>query len=117
MNTETLNTESTDLTPAVEAKPEVTRWHRPAVDVLESEEALQLHVDMPGVAPPDLTVETHRGVLTVSAVRSNGVGYKRTFRVPDTVDAEGITASLEHGVLVLTLPRAEAAKPRTIEVR
>ena len=109
-------TETHTVETVTEAPVEPTRWFRPPVDVLESEEALQLRVDLPGVAPPDLTVETHRGVLTISAVRGNGVGYRRTFRVPDTVAAGEITASLEHGLLVLTLPRAADARPRTIEV-
>jgi HSP20 family protein len=100
------------------------------MDIVRRGEELVVHVDLPGV-PGDkinLTVENH--VLTISAERRASYGENdqvlaqerfdgvitRRLRVPEWVDAEAVTADYVDGVLTVTLPLAEKAKPRRIEV-
>lgn len=94
------------------------RWFRPAVDVLERDEGLILLFDLPGVAPQDIEVTTEEDLLTVQGVRTDGErGWRRVLTLAPTFDPAGIEAKAENGVLVLTLPKTEAAKPRRIEVK
>jgi HSP20 family protein len=104
----------------------------PALDVRETEERFEVTVDLPGMAPEDVTVTFEQGVLTVSGKRefssetkdetyhrierSYG-SFARSVRLPHTTDAERIEASFDKGVLSVRVPKAEAAKPRTIEVK
>jgi HSP20 family protein len=100
------------------------------MDIVRRGESLVVHVDLPGVASDkiDLTVENH--VLTISAERRasydendqilaqerfDGVMTRR-LRVPEWVDADAVTADYTDGVLTVTLPLAEMAKPRHIQV-
>jgi HSP20 family protein len=102
----------------------------PTADVCENEDQYKVWLDMPGVDPKDLDVRFENGTLTVwgkvdprelKATRlfsEYGVGdYYRTFNVTEAIDAGRISAECEDGVLCLTLPKAEAAKPKRIEVR
>src|SRR4051812_46702619 len=100
------------------------------MDVIRRGEELVVHVDLPGVHADkiNLTVENH--VLTISAERRASYGendnvlaqerfdgvISRRLRVPDWVDAEAVSADYADGVLTVTLPLAEKAKPRRIEV-
>jgi len=100
------------------------------MDIVRRGEALVVHVDLPGVAGDkiDLTVENH--VLTISAERRATYGENdqvlaqerfdgvitRRLRVPEWVDSETVTADYTDGVLTVTLPLAEKAKPRRIQV-
>jgi len=98
-------------------EPPVT-WYRPAVDVLESRGGLRLVLDLPGGPPDDIRVQTENLTLTVEGTRSDRrMGWRRAFTLPPTVDGDRIEAQCENGVLTLTLPLLEAAKPRRIEVR
>ena len=84
---------------------------------------------MPGAKREDLNIRVEEGILTISGQASLEIAgdmeysefavqnYHRAFRLSDDVDIEKIDASLKNGVLSLTLPRSEAAKPRQIEVR
>lgn len=102
----------------VAPRPTPVTWFRPAVDVLENAEGLLLVLDLPGVSPDRIDVRAEGRTLTVSGVRSDrAVGWRRVFTLPPTTDTERIGARSENGVLYLTLPTAEAAKPRKIEVR
>ncbi|HER35472.1 MAG: Hsp20/alpha crystallin family protein [Halothiobacillaceae bacterium] len=113
-----------------EGKLEVADW-APAVDIKENESAYQLHVDLPGVDPKQVEVTAEHGVLEIKGDRNSELkesrdGYTRVerqygrfyrrFTLPDQVDADGIKASAEHGVLTVTIPKAATAKPRRIEV-
>lgn len=103
----------------------------PAADVVESDAAFVILVDLPGLRPEAIDVRTERGTLTVTAERpappaaagrmlaSERVHgwYERSFALPSDVDAGRIEARYENGTLTLTLPKAEAAKPRLIEVK
>lgn len=97
------------------------RAYSPPVDVFESQEAIVLHVDVPGVAKEDVTLRLEKNDLAIQATRRESlhgpIEYRRTFTIPQDVDGEAITADLSKGVLVLTLPRKASAKPRTIAVR
>ena len=109
----------------------VQRTYVPNVDIVEADGDLQVFADLPGASSDSIRVDYEDGVLTIHAdvparqpegtkyvLREYGVGaFHRSFRVADTVDASKIEARYRDGVLTLTLPRVEAAKPRRIEVR
>jgi HSP20 family molecular chaperone IbpA len=122
MNVETnAVTKTSPETRVASAKPRETRqvsWLRPPVDVWENDDALTLVLDVPGVAPDAFEIRAEGNSLTVQGVRrEGGRGWHRVFTIPPTIDTEKIEARAENGVLTLVLPRAEAAKPRRIEVR
>lgn len=97
--------------------PRRIAWYRPATDVAESADAFQLTLDAPGVAPSAFELTTEGRTLIVSGVRADGErGWRRAFNLSAAVDAGRITARAENGVLTVTLPKAEAAKPRRIAV-
>jgi HSP20 family protein len=102
----------------------------PACDVYENDSEILLVADVPGVTKDALDVRFERGELTLAArpaplnssgtkLRSEYGGYdfERRFAVPDGIDATGIRAELQQGVLKLHLPKSEAVKPRQIPVR
>jgi HSP20 family molecular chaperone IbpA len=95
----------------------------PAVDVFESKDELLILADLPGVTRDKLEVNFAKGQLTVSgrpgelAPEEGAFDYRRTFVVPQGIDAERISAQLQNGVLRLSLPKPAALKPRTIEVK
>jgi HSP20 family molecular chaperone IbpA len=102
----------------------------PASDIVEREEGFHVIMDLPGVTREMLTIEIEENELTVtgkaerqadSALRRihtefGPVEFARTFTLTDMVDRDKVTASLSNGVLELYLPRAEAARPRRIEI-
>ena len=110
-------TQTNNASPTVRKEAQI-RWHRPAVDVLESRDGVQLVLDLPGVPPDEIQVQTESSTLTVQGVRQDRrIGWRRAFTLPPTVDATRIEARSEDGVLYLTIPLLEAAKPRKIEVK
>jgi HSP20 family protein len=114
------------------SEPSSTRLWAPAVDILETENQLILRADLPDVDMKDIQIEVEGGTLTVKGERKfekateSAVGYHRIernygqfmrcFSVPETVDADQVKASYKNGVLTVTLPKKEAAKPRTVKV-
>src|SRR5918998_5282363 len=104
------------------------RFYVPHTDVWETEEALTVVMEVPGVAREAVEIEVKEDVLRVEArvdpakyeglqpVHTEyGVGHwARAFALPDGVDRERIEARLEDGVLTLTLPKAAEARPRRI---
>ena len=103
----------------------------PALDVEETDEGFTLHIELPGVTVDQVDVAMEENVLTVSGTRDfyaakNADNFRRverrfgTFhraiRLPDRVDPEGIKASFKDGLLTVSVPKAESAKPRRIEV-
>ena len=106
------------------------RWN-PAVEVFESEGALNFSVEVPGLNKDDLKIDVENGHLTISGEKKveseDGKEYfrrerfygefTRTFRLPDSVDTDNISANLTNGVLRISMPRKEEAKPKQIEVK
>lgn len=109
-----------------------TTW-APSVDVVENKDAYVLHAELPGLEKKDINVSVEDGVLTISGERKfegkdekddnyryyerRYGSFSRTFKLPEHVDAAKIKANHKNGVLELTLPKTEAAKPRQIEVK
>ncbi|MDX1433989.1 MAG: Hsp20/alpha crystallin family protein [Gammaproteobacteria bacterium] len=109
----------------------VTSHWAPAVDIKEEDKRYVLRADVPGVEPKDIEVTMENGVLTIKGERRHeeakeGNGYKRVersygtfyrrFSLPDSADAEGITASGKNGVLEVSIPKKEKLQPRRISV-
>jgi len=103
----------------------------PAVDVKEEQDAFVIKADVPGVDPKDIEVHMENGMLTIRGKREEESqeereGYKRVERVrgsfyrrfglPDTADAEKISARSNHGVLEIRIPKQEKVQPRKIAV-
>jgi HSP20 family protein len=103
----------------------------PAVDIFETETAITVLADMPGVRADGLGIDLRENVLSIEGrvadIESPGEqvllqeyetgSFRREFRLTNLIDQDKIDASLSDGVLRLTLPKAEAARPRKIEVR
>ena len=104
------------------------RYAIPPVDIYEKPDALIVLADLPGVAPQGLNVHVDQGVLTIEGKVDAGdagalllqefdlTSFYRQFRISETIDTGKIRASLRNGVLHLTLPKVEKAKPRQIPV-
>src|SRR5262249_47109037 len=126
---------NTTTTPAEEQteRGERTRsgqWFKPSVDILEKGDELLLVADLPGASGDSIDVDFEEGVLTIQGRvpprgdektdflwREYGVGdFHRSFRVSEQVDSSRIHAQYANGVLTVHLPKAEAAKPRKIQV-
>ncbi|MFQ5426698.1 MAG: Hsp20/alpha crystallin family protein [Gaiellales bacterium] len=103
----------------------------PALDVRESDTALILTLDVPGVAKDDIAIELDAGELTVSGERvreSRDVdeqyrraerrfgSFSRTLVLPEAVDESTIVADYSDGVLTVTIAKPEESKPRRIEI-
>jgi HSP20 family protein len=102
----------------------------PPVDIFESESALTLLADMPGVTREGVTVDIDNAELTITGevpAREGGSlrplleeyatgTFRRVFTLSERIDQERITASMDKGVLRLVLPKAERALRKRIEV-
>ncbi|MGS0893325.1 Hsp20/alpha crystallin family protein [Burkholderia stagnalis] len=107
-------------------RPSIT----PAVDIVEDNRGVTLRADLPGVPRENLDVKVHDNTLTIEAetrldapaelrVRHAEVRaprYARTFVLSPDLDTSRIDANLRDGVLTLTIPRREEARPRRIDV-
>jgi HSP20 family protein len=108
-----------------------TRAFMPIADIFETEDALTVVLEMPGVDRENIDVSVENGVLTIEGKINFGkyeglqpvyseynVGpYRRSFRISSQIDQDKINAEMRDGVITLILPKAEQAKPRRIEVR
>ncbi len=102
----------------------------PTTDIYETDQALTVVMEMPGVDKANVDIGLENGVLTVEGridfskyqalqpvyTEYNIGNYRRSFSLPETVDQEKISAEMSDGVLTLTLPKAEKAKPRKIAI-
>lgn len=95
------------------------------VDLYEDESNAYVRAELPGVIRDDIQVEMIEGNLSISAVRKTaGVegqpeqsfSFSRTLSIPSEVSADKVAAAYENGVLTVTLPKQEQAKPRKIAV-
>lgn len=106
---------------------------QPAVDVKEEDKQFVITADIPGVDPEDIEVHMENGMLTIQGERetkeekkedkgfsrverSYGKFYRR-FSLPDTADAESISAKGKHGVLEIQIPKRSASTARKIQVK
>ena len=104
----------------------------PAVDIKETEKEFLIHADIPGVDPDNIDVHMEDGMLTIKGDRESETkeereGYKRIerhsgsfyrrFSLPDTANADKISAKSKNGVLEITIPKQEKAQARKIEVK
>ncbi len=103
----------------------------PAVDIFETQDEINLVADMPGVTPENINIDLRENTLTISGeippyeekneedlLIEYEVGqYFRQFTIPALIDQDKIDARIADGCLRLLLPKAEAAKPRKIEVK
>ncbi len=104
----------------------------PAVDIIERQNDYTIKAELPGVKKEDVKITVQNGVLTIRGEkkqeeekkgenyhrveRSYG-SFQRSFTLPNSVSSEKIEASYDNGVLSVTLPKVEEAKPKEIEVR
>lgn len=123
-----------DLTTKTETSTQAEREHRlvlrPQVDIFENEEAIKLFADLPGVAQDSLALEVDDNTLTIRGdiqidmpgdmeslhadIRSTR--YQRAFTLSNELDTGLIEASLNDGLLAVTIPKREEVRPRKIEI-
>ena len=111
--------------------PVAASW-MPAVDVRETKDALELHVELPGIDPKDVAISIEAGVLTIKGARTfekAGEGetyhrieraygmFERSFTLPTNVNPEGVEARFRQGVLNLVVPKREETKPKAISIK
>jgi len=109
----------------------VTSDWTPAVDVREEESQFTILVDIPGVESKEIEISMEKGVLSIKGERHSesaqeDKGYKRverahgtfyrSFSLPESADANGITAKSNNGVLEITIPKQAHTQPRKITV-
>ena len=104
------------------------------VDVRATNDAIEVLAELPGLRAEDVEVNVENNVLTIAGEKKQEVSeenaeaeyhlverrcgrFERSFTLPRTVTADAIGARFEHGLLTVTLPKAEAAKPRRVEIR
>lgn len=108
----------------------VADW-MPVVDILETNDDFQIHVELPGVEKSSVKLSIEKGVLLIAGQRPQGTltegmryhrnerpfgRFERAFRVPDSVDEQKLEADLKSGVLTVRLPKVEKAKPKSITI-
>lgn len=113
-----------------EAEPSTRPW-APAVDIFETENSIVLKAELPGIDPKDVEVRVEDNTLYLKGERkfeketkdenyhrverSYG-SFARSFSLPNSIDADKVAAEYKDGVLNLTLPKREEAKPKTIRI-
>jgi HSP20 family protein len=112
------------------SEPTSRPWS-PPVDIFETENELVLKADVPDIDPKNVGIQMENGTLTLKGERKfedqrNGRGFHRVergygsfvraFSLPNTVDPEKVRADYKNGVLTITLPKKEVAKPKTVNI-
>ena len=113
------------------SEPRGARPWSPAVDIFETENELILHADLPDVKLEEIEVRVENLTLTIKGERKfekneSARGYHRiersygtfvrSFTLPTSIDSEQVAAEYKNGVLTVTLPKKEAAKPRQVKI-
>ena len=103
----------------------------PSVDITEDDAAFKVVADVPGVDPKDIDISLHQGLLTIRGERETSQQdeagsfarrerfkgrFLRQFNLPDSADAETVSAKSVNGVLEVTIPKAKKALPITVKV-
>ena len=102
----------------------------PKINVIEKDEAFHIEAETPGMTVKDVSIEFHAGVLTLKGHREQNSetndysirefskqSFERSFRLSDQIDSEKVTARMDQGILKITLPKKEQAKPKKIEIK
>jgi HSP20 family protein len=104
----------------------------PRVDIKEEDKRFVIQADIPGVDPQGIEISMDKGVLTIKGERKQETAeengkvtrvervhglFHRSFVLPDSADAEGITATGKHGVLEIAIPKKAETTARRIEVK
>ena len=104
----------------------------PKVNIFEKEEAFYLNAETPGMTQNDVSVEFQDGILTLKGEQEqnshsdssnyrirefNQQSFARSFRLSEQINLEKIVARMDQGILKVTLPKKEQAKPKKIEIR
>jgi HSP20 family protein len=107
------------------------RWV-PQMDLIEAEDHFVLKADLPGLSEGDVSIEVQDGTLTISGERDaeheahergwyrierSFGSFSRSLTLPDGVDADGIQARFDRGVLEVRIPKPEERKPRRVEIK
>lgn len=110
---------------------EITGSWVPAVDVYESEHAIEIKADLPGMTEKDIDITVENNTLTIKGERRfendekkdhyhrierQYGSFYRSFQLPNTVDVTKVKANFKSGILELTLPKREETKPKKIEI-
>lgn len=115
------------------SEPEATSWI-PAVNVEETNDDLILTADLPGLTEENIEIAFENGVLTIRGQKKDrrdasgedrryhvserwSGSFQRSFTLPRTVSVNDISATFEHGVLRVHMPKAAESKGRTIQIR
>ena len=108
----------------------VSTWN-PSVDIYETDDALVIKAELPGVSKDDVSIDVHQNTLTLRGERKHEAevkdeqyhrversygSFQRSFTLPSTIDYEKVQATFKDGVLELHMPRLESAKPRQIAI-
>ncbi len=111
---------------------EVTGAMRPAMDVFEDADSLVIQVELPGLAKDAVNITVEDGVLTISGEKKSSFeqtegnwhrlerrygAVHRAVSLPSGVDADRASARFDNGVLTVSFPKHEAAKPRKVEIK
>jgi HSP20 family protein len=125
-----LNRLFTDFFGRARQEQNLTTW-APAVDIYEGENELVVKADLPDVKPEDLDIRVENNILTIRGERKfekkaddknylrveRAYGsFARSFSLASTVSTEAIKADYKDGVLTLSIPKREEAKPKQIKV-
>ena len=104
----------------------------PPVDIFEKQDHLVIRAEIPGVQTKDMDLRLENGVLTLHGERKQDTEiredtahrvervcgmFTRSFTLPTTVDATKITATYKDGILEVSVPKAETAKPKQVEIK
>lgn len=112
------------------ARRSYNRAWTPRADIYETEEDVVLHLDVPGMNAEQIDINSENGMLSIKGERvfhdepgrqysrvENAYGpFERYFEIPRTLDVTKVEATYQDGVLTLTFPKAEEAKPKRIEI-
>jgi len=113
-----------------DAASEAGQW-APRVDIRETDDALLVQAELPGIEKKDVHLEVKDGILTLSGERryekdvkeenvhrvERAYGkFSRSFSLPSNVDADKVNATMKNGVLEVRLPKRESAKPKAIAI-
>ena len=119
-----------DMLERTSEESNLTRW-APAVDIFETDHEMVVKADLPEVNPQDLDIRVENNILTIRGERKfeNKVNeenylrveraygsFSRSFSLANSVNSEAIKADYQNGVLTLSIPKREEAKPKQIKV-